>query len=170
MRLNRVNTDRSGEAGFTLVELLVTICILGVLLSMAALNWTGIMRDNALSAGAKQVEAAMKRAKALAEQENVTYILRFMARDGGDHPNTYAFFRPGQTDPETNKTIVGESSDGGYIALENGVSVGGTSSISITFAPAGTTISVSPSPVSIDLSLGDSNRTVSITGTGKITL
>ncbi len=163
-------SPRSDESGFTLVELLITVTILGILLTLAALNWTGIMRENALSSGAKQVEGAMKRAKTLAEQENVTYILRFMPHSDGDHPDTYAFFRPGETEPEVNKAVVGESSQGGYIALGNGVSVSGTSSISITFAPAGTTISVSPAPSSVGLSMGSSNRTVSITQAGKINL
>ncbi len=169
--LRRSTTRKAGrEAGFTLIELVVVITILGVLLTLAALNWTGIARENALSSGARQVEAAMKRAKNLAAHENVTYILRFMSHSDGVHPDTYAFFRPGQDDPVMNAAVVGESASGGYIALENGVSVSGSANISITFTPAGTTMSVSPSPATVGLSMGGSDTTVSIAGSGKITL
>ncbi len=158
------------EGGFTLVELLVTVVILGILLTLAAMNWVGITRENALSSGAKQVEAAMTRAKTMAQQENVTYIVRFMTHGDGAHPDTYAFFRPGQADPVQNKAVVGEDNHGGYIALENGVNVGGASTISITFTPAGTMMSVTPAPVSVNLSMGGSNRTVSVSGTGDISM
>ena len=158
------------EAGYTLIELMVTVTILGVLLTLAVLSWTSITRENALTSGAKQVEAAMKRAKTLAEQENVTYILRFIAHSDVSHPDTYAFFRPGVPEPAANKSVTGESNNEGYISLANGVTMSGSANVSITFAPAGTTIAVTPAPTTVQLSMGGSSRTVSITSSGKINL
>lgn len=167
MHTTRAGRRTAGEGGFTLVELMVTILILGVLLTLAALNWVGITRENALASGAKQVESAMKRAKTMAEQENITYIVKFMPHGDASHPDTYAFFRPGSSDPVTDRSVAGESSTEGYISLENGVSINGSSTISVTFAPEGTTMSVSPA-VSVGISMGGANRSVSISSTGKI--
>jgi len=160
-RPNRVEA----EAGFTLIELLVTVIILGILLSIAALSYAGITRESALSSAAKQVEGAMKRAKAATTQENVAYTLVFYA-NSDPHPNTYAFWRPGNSQPEQNKSVAGESADGGYIKLENGVTV--TSQTSITFTPAGTTMSVTAATVS--LQMGGESRSVGISSNGKVSL
>ncbi len=160
-------TDK--QSGFSLIELMVVVTILGILLTLATLNWAGISRENSLASGVKQVEAAMKRAKTLASQENITYILKLMPHSDPTHPDTYGFFRSGQTEPEVSKSVAGEDNQSGYIALENGVRINGSSVISITFAPAGTTISVSPAR-SVELSFGGANRSVSISSSGKITL
>ncbi len=153
------------EAGFSLIELMVTVLILGVLLGFAALSYAGITRDNALSAATKQVESAMKRAKAFATQENVTYIVTFFS-DAETHPNTYAFFRPGNLEPEQNKSVPGESNDAGYISMENGVKI--TSTTSITITPSGTTLSVTAATVALEM--GGRNSNVNISSTGTITL
>ncbi len=153
------------EAGFTLIELLVTVIILGILLSIAALSYAGITRESALSSAAKQVEGAMKRAKAATTQENVVYTLVFYS-NSDPHPNTYAFWRPSSSQPEQNKSVSGESADGGYIKLENGVAV--ASQTSITFTPTGTTMSVTAATVS--LQMGGESRGVGISSNGKISL
>lgn len=155
----------SGEAGFSLIELMVTILVLGILLGIAALAYAGITRESALSGAAKQVEGVMKRAQTSASQENVTYTVTFYPNTG-THPNTYAFWRPSATEPEQNKSVPGEVSDGGYIRMENGVTV--ASLVSVTFTPAGTTMSVTPATVS--LSMGGESRNVSISSNGIITL
>ncbi len=144
---------------------MVVVLILGVLLSLAVLSVASITRENSLTAAAKQVEGAMKRAKTFAQQENVTYILTFFS-DSEPHPDTYAFFRPGNTDPETNKSVAGESNDSGYIKIENGVKVATTTSITVT--PSGTTLTVTPATVA--LQIGEENKYVSISSTGAITL
>jgi type IV fimbrial biogenesis protein FimT len=153
------------ESGFSLIELMVTVIILGILLSIAALSYAGITRESALSSAAKQAEGAMKRAKAATTQENVPYTLVFYA-NSDPHPNTYAFWRPGNSQPEQNKSVAGESADGGYIKLENGVTV--TSQTSITFTPAGTTMSVTAATVS--LQMGGESRSVGISSNGKVSL
>ncbi len=155
----------SGEAGFSLIELMVTVLVLGILLGIAALAYAGITRESALSSAGKQVEGAMKRAQTAASQENVTYTVTFYPSTDA-HPNTYAFWRLGATEPEQNKYVPGEVSDGGYIRMENGVTV--VSLASVTFTPAGTTMSITPATVS--LSMGGESRNVSISSNGTIAL
>ncbi len=153
------------EGGFSLIELMVTVLIMGILLGFAALSYAGITRENALSAATKQVESAMKRAKAFASQENVTYTVTFFS-DTETHPDTYGFFRPGYPEPQLNKSVPGESNNAGYIGIENGVKITNTTSITIT--PSGTTLSVTAATVALEM--GGRNANVSISSTGTITL
>ncbi len=153
------------EAGFSLIELMVTILVLGILLSLAALSYAGITRESSLSSAGKQVEGAMKRAQTAASQENVTYTLIFYSNTDA-HPNTYAFWRTGAAAPEQNKSVPGEKSDSGYIRMENGVTM--PTQTTVTFTPAGTTMTVTPATVTVQMN--GENRTVSISSTGIITL
>jgi prepilin-type N-terminal cleavage/methylation domain-containing protein len=151
------------DEGFTLVELMVAVTVLGIILALVVLNWGGITRENSLSAAQKQVEGALKRAKTAATQENVAYIITFYA--SGAHPDAYAFWRPGGTAPE-NKSVAGESESDGYISLGNGVNV--VSDVSITFTPAGTMLTATPGTVNLEM--GGDGRSVSIDSNGRISI
>ncbi len=156
---------RSAEdAGFTMVELIVVILILGMILSGAVISWASINKENALVAGTKQVEGALKRAKTYAYQENVPYTITFYS-GGESHPNSYAFWRAGGSQPE-NKAVPAEGVSGGYIVVNNGVSVVNT--VSVSFTPSGTAMTVTPGTVT--LQMNGEQRTVSIDSVGKISI
>ncbi|MHB8781394.1 MAG: GspH/FimT family pseudopilin [Candidatus Geothermincolia bacterium] len=162
--LLRIRRCRHGsETGFSLVELMVAVSILGILLMLVILNWSGITRENSLAAAAKQAEGALKRAKTAASQENVSYIIIFYPNSDAAHPNTYAFWRPGGSVPE-NKRVAGESENGGYISIGNGVQV--VSQATITFTPAGTMLTATPGTV--QLQMGGEQRNVSVDSNGRI--
>jgi prepilin-type N-terminal cleavage/methylation domain-containing protein len=154
--------DRHDE-GFTLVELMVAVTVLGIILALVVLNWGGITRDNSLAAAQKQVEGALKRAKTAATQENVTYIINFYA--SGAYPDSYAFWRPRGSSPE-NKAVAGESVTDGYISIGTGVQV--VSDVSFTFTPAGTMLTATPGTVNLEM--GGDGRSVSVDSNGRITI
>jgi len=163
------------EKGFTLIELALTLTILGILLTVGVLSYAGIARSANMTAAKKQVEIALERAKTAARQENVTYQLIFYS-SADTYPNSYEFKR-NEYDPGTNiwsplpvnGSVSGETvqTAGGdfYIKFTNGVNV--VNRVTITFSPEGTTMSVTA--MTINLIKGSTTGSVSIDASGKIT-
>ena len=164
----------SSTSGFTLVELSITVLVLGVIIGLGILSYTNISRGMALSAARKQVEAALERAKASARQENVTYVLIFYSEADATHPNTFEFRNRVEesgvwVERSVDRSVSGEEvvQDGGsyYVKVTNGVKV--SSSVSVTFTPRGTEMAVTPATVT--LRIGNRNARVSIDAAGKVT-
>jgi len=80
-----------GQHGFTLVELIATIMVMGVLLALGTLSISQITAGMKLAGARKQVEEAINRAKTAARQENVTYLICFYS-SLSDHPDSYEFY------------------------------------------------------------------------------
>ena len=186
------------EEGFTLVELAIVLIIFALIVSIAALNYGNISNGINMTAGRRQVEAALNRAKTAARQENVTYQIIFYTEAAG-HPNSYEFLHDVydvSTDTWTmtpvDRSVSGEDviSEGGhtYITISNGVRVTGSNEISgseivVSFIPSGTTMAIvgSDNPgggippttsetVTINLASGGRTGSVSINGMGTITV
>ncbi len=160
------------ERGFTLLELMIVMIILGIIVLMAVLNYDYIVNTNALSGAKKHVEGALKRAKTVAWQENFTYQLVFYPSTDADHPNCFAFFRRQQDGSFVlvDKSTAGESVvDGGYIKLSERVNVVSSGPLVITFTPQGTVLSVSGN-TTIPLQVGGKTGSVSISSNGNITM
>jgi prepilin-type N-terminal cleavage/methylation domain-containing protein len=159
-----------GEKGFTLIELMIVIFLIAIILAIGVLNAVQITRINALNSAKKQVEGALKRAKTMATQENVTYRIVFLAYNDINHPNTY-YFEQRQADGSyilVDKSITGEEvTDGGYIRLGNRVNI--TQNKTIYFQPKGTILAVSGDNF-IDLRIAERTGRVSIDDNGRITL
>ncbi len=58
--------------GFTLIELMVTVALIGVLMSIAAPSFTGIQRNSVLTSTANNILAALNVARAEALKRNAT--------------------------------------------------------------------------------------------------
>jgi len=177
---------RMGEPyGFTMMEMAVTILILGVILAVSTLSYGEISKGVKMSAARKQVEQAITRAKTAARQENVSYRIVFYSHSESV-PDSYEFYCNTKYEQGTfpNKTVTwvmepvdksvsGESVttavvDGKthtYIKISNGVQVEET--VAITLSPAGTTFSVTPATVR--LRIGNRTGSVSVDGVGRIT-
>lgn len=86
------------EEGFTLIEMVVAVIVLGVALSLAGLKIAGTRNGLNLRSGLDQVEAAMERCYSIADQEGVDVYLFFWTDSGPAgpppiHPNRYGIYR-----------------------------------------------------------------------------
>jgi prepilin-type N-terminal cleavage/methylation domain-containing protein len=166
----------SSEEGFTLIEVTVTVIILGIVITVATMNYANISRGTALSGAKKQVEEALIRAKTAARQENVDYQMVFYPNDSSDHPNTYEYLHNEYDElngtwsmQPIDKSVSGESvteADGHwYIEVASNVEIT-DGETTITFNPTGTTMSVTPA--TINLHLVDINASVAVDSVGKV--
>lgn len=190
---------RHGERGFTLIEVSVVVLILGILITIAALNYNDISHGLNINGARKQIEAAMNRAKTAARQQNVSYQLVFYTDSSAGSANSYEFLRnevtgfdasgnPVWAMTPTDGSVPGEetTSSGGHthIKVANGAKVSGCTQIPgdaivVNFSPAGTTMSISGTDgaggntsgtVTLNLESGGKAGSVSIDSMGDITV
>lgn len=90
----------TAERGFTLLELLVVLAVIGLLAALAAPRLAGMLPDAALDAGARELQAGLREARSLALRRNrdVAFTLDGAANryrvgaggGGGRLPGTFA--------------------------------------------------------------------------------
>lgn len=61
------------DSGFSLIELLTAITLLGILLAIALPDWGGLISTYRLNAAARQIHTDLQRAKMRAVMENTTF-------------------------------------------------------------------------------------------------
>jgi type IV fimbrial biogenesis protein FimT len=84
--------------GFTLVEILITIAILGILLLIAVTDFKGIREKYRVEAETKQLYADLMDARAQAMQRNRIFFVRFSGATG----TSYATYEDTNTAPDGN--------------------------------------------------------------------
>ncbi|MDI6872831.1 pilus assembly FimT family protein [Candidatus Solincola sp.] len=163
------------QAGFTLIELSIIVVILGIVLTLAVVNYANTSRSMALKGAQRQVEAALTRAMNAARQENVAYRLIFYPQSDAAHPNSYEFLHRVESAGNWNlepvdRSVSGEevTEDAGhyYIEVSNGVKILNDTATVIDFVPRGTTQTVTPA--TITLGLGGSTISVVLDAQGRI--
>lgn len=82
----------SREDGFSLLELVAVVMILGIFLLVATVNYANSRKGLALRSGVEEVERAITRCRNIALQEGVDVYLEFWDA-AGEHPNQYAIYR-----------------------------------------------------------------------------
>jgi prepilin-type N-terminal cleavage/methylation domain-containing protein len=65
------------ETGFTLIEVLVVVLIVGILSAIVGPTWTGLLTKQKLGMGTEQVYLKIKEAQSKAQQENRAYRVSF---------------------------------------------------------------------------------------------
>lgn len=88
------NAHRKVNQGFTLIEMMVTVIIIGVIAAIAAPNFLGLLNQSRVKDGLAQVEGAIKEAQRQAIRKGKTCKINFTSSGTGDnlsivqiHPN-----------------------------------------------------------------------------------
>ncbi len=81
----RCADDKGIQGGFTLVEILVTLVILGILLVLAVGNFGGMNEKFKVEAETKQLYADMMDARGRAMQRNRVFFVRFPGTSGTNY-------------------------------------------------------------------------------------
>jgi|GEM_PF-1644692 len=178
-----------GQGGFTLIELSITVILLGIILSASVLSYYNILTVNTLNNAQRNMKAALQRAYNIALNENVKTTLKVYGKNG-TYPNTYTYLRgddldtaPVNTwayDPErplpTMSSSSYEETPLGFYVFKPG---GGTSGLeiqsnaTIVFNPRGTTLQVedaagNPSSFTITLTYRGHSATVTVNSSGEV--
>ncbi len=74
------NARRKSNKGFTLVEMIVTLVIVGVIASIAAPNFLGLLNQTRVKDGLAQVEGAIKEAQRQAIRRGKTCKIKFVTK------------------------------------------------------------------------------------------
>jgi prepilin-type N-terminal cleavage/methylation domain-containing protein len=88
------NAHRKSNKGFTLVEMIVTVIIVGVIATIAAPNFLGLLNQNRVKDGLSQVEGAIKEAQRQAIRQGKICKIRFTSDADG---NSIIQVRPNET-------------------------------------------------------------------------
>ena len=84
-------TARTAPHGFSLIELLITIVLMGMLAALAVPNWHKLFASYALNSAARQVQSELHNLKMRAVAENAGFQLSYL-----DNASEYSVARESQ--------------------------------------------------------------------------
>jgi prepilin-type N-terminal cleavage/methylation domain-containing protein len=101
-----------GDAGFTLLELLVVIILMGVIAAIAAPSWSLFMNQRRVNAANNVVLQSLQEAQSLARTRKVSYSVSFRVNDGVPEIAIYPTERPDPSNP--NRTVDVDPTDADF--------------------------------------------------------
>ncbi|QEQ01746.1 prepilin-type N-terminal cleavage/methylation domain-containing protein [Thermosynechococcus sp. CL-1] len=72
---------RLTQQGFTLIEILVVVLIIGLLGSLAGVSWFSLLNEQRMRSGVNEAMSAMRLAQAGARRENLRWTVAFRTHD-----------------------------------------------------------------------------------------
>ncbi len=161
---------RSRRRGFTLIEILVVVLIIGLIGSLAGVSWFSLLSEQRMRSGVNEVISAMRLAQAGARRENLRWSVGFRTQDGRVQWSVNRATTPIaqwqwqnllDSDADKFEIVTGETTlplDGGVYRLTyefNGrVAITNTPPQQITLQPAGNAIANSQRCVQVVTLLG----------------
>ena len=156
------------KGGFTAIELMVAVGILGILMTLAMVSQSKLLPHYRLSAASRQVVTDVRLLRAKAVSQNDRFRMIFAAGEDAyraerRNPSSgawepYALYRRGAATAGSNQPV----------SLPSGVTI--VSAIELTFHPRGTIdVSVGASPIVLSAP-GSRTRSVSVNVAGMITI
>ncbi|MGN6389261.1 MAG: GspH/FimT family pseudopilin [Burkholderiaceae bacterium] len=173
LRFRHANAARTGcrAAGFTLIELMITIAIAAILLGLATPSFQNATLSSKLTGEANSLVASMRLARDEAIKRNATVTLCVSTNGtscttGGWQQGWIVLFTDTSASPNTNTVLQQKTaSPNGYRITEGS----GTSSLS--FRPAG--MAATPASMTVCRSTptaGNQERVVTLEGSGRVTV
>jgi type II secretion system protein H len=153
------------DSGYTLIEVMVTLALLGVIMAIAVSGWSSWARASEQSGTARAIESAMRQAHQRAVTEGRAMCILF-----DDAADTYALYR-GACD-DAGKTLLrgpmDTQSEAVQIAAPGFTSGTGTPSTGVTFQARGTAW---PGDVTVTRDSSSKVYTLEVEGlTGRVSL
>lgn len=157
------------ERGYTMIELLITVGLIGV---VSAISVPVFMESNARSAlwsGSEQIGASVRSARLRAISQNTTYRVAFDC-PAANELRTLVITGDPDVDDHAGRCSVTLEGDSGIIQLPVGVAydVDGASSLQVTGRGIFTT-NGGGIPLTITVTHGSATRTLTVSGTGQVT-
>jgi prepilin-type N-terminal cleavage/methylation domain-containing protein len=85
----RYGDDREGRGGFTLVEIMITLAILGIIVVLGVSNFEGMMEKYRVEGETKQMFADLMDARGRAMQRNRSFFVQINANDYKTYEDTF---------------------------------------------------------------------------------
>ncbi len=150
------------DAGFTLVETLVTVSLLLVVLGIAVGGWSTYTKGREVDGTAKEIQAVLRQAQQRAVSESRTICVLFDAAD-----NSWKTYRGACNGTKTAFGGTGRAQGGADLVSPHFSSGTSTTSAGVTFLPRG---SAWPGELTVSRP-GETGRQISVEGlTGRVTI
>ncbi|BAZ43889.1 type 4 prepilin-like protein [Chondrocystis sp. NIES-4102] len=78
------NAPKKSNQGFTLIEMIITVVIIGIIATLAVPNFLGLLNRNRVKDGVSQVEGALKEAQRQAMRKGRICKIRFTSNADGN--------------------------------------------------------------------------------------
>ena len=153
----------SRDSGYTLVEVLVVVVLLGVMMAIAVSGWSSWARAREHSGTARELQSLLRSAHQRAVTEGNAMCVQFDTT-----ANRYTVYRGVCADPSREELLGPYETDGGQVRLASPAFTGSTATSGVTFFARGT---ATPGTVKVTRDGSSKVYTIAVEGlTGRVSL
>jgi prepilin-type N-terminal cleavage/methylation domain-containing protein len=156
------------ERGFTLVEILAALALAGVLAAVSLPVVLQSINRNKVWTGSELIGTQIRQARLLAISQNARFRVRFHCPDTGQL-RVLVVTGDSTIDDATDRCSQTQTSDSGIIAMPSGVTLDDTIPVLEVNGRGVYSVLTGSIPVTVNVSYGDSTRSLTVNSTGQIT-